>query len=257
MRQWTVAAPSARLEGLTVRIAGLEATMTIVLVRVERADRRSFETILRPDRTSARIEFAAIRHGLQVPAYFRLGVEHILTGIDHLAFVLGLVLLVGINRRLVLAITAFTLAHSLTLGASALGLVHAPSATVEALIALSIVFVACELAKGEDRQSLTRAAPWLIAFTFGLLHGFGFAGALAAIGLPEHEIPLALLLFNLGVEAGQLAFVAAILLVWLVVRGLRAQLPAMSDDVMRRLAGYGLGSVAALWFVERTAAAFA
>jgi len=187
----------------------------------------------------------------------RLGVTHILTGADHLAFVLGLVLLVGLNRRLVWAVTAFTLAHSLTLGASALGWVHAPSATIEALVALSIVFVARELAVSRDRQGLTAQAPWLIAFAFGLLHGFAFAGALAEVGLPQDAIPLALLLFNLGVEAGQLLFIGAVMLLLLALRRGLPQLSRNKAATSRRLAAYAMGCLAAALFIGRAAAAFA
>ncbi len=149
--------------------------------------------------------------GLAARAYLGLGVEHILAGADHLAFVLGLVLLVGFNWRLVGVVTSFTVAHSLTLAASTLGYVHAPTATIEALVALSILFVARELLAGSE-GSLTRRSPGWSPCVFGLLHGFAFAGALAETGLPEGDIPLALLLFNLGVEAGQLMFVAALAL---------------------------------------------
>ena len=145
--------------------------------------------------------------------YLRLGIEHILFGFDHLLFVLALVILVRDWRRVALTVTAFTVAHSITLAAATLGLVHVPGPPVEAAIALSIVLVAVEIVNARrGMPSLTARWPWLVAFCFGLLHGFGFAGALAEVGLPHHAIPIALLFFNLGVEIGQLAFVAAVLL---------------------------------------------
>ena len=141
--------------------------------------------------------------------YLVLGVEHILGGIDHLLFVLALLLLVKNKWLLLKTITAFTIAHSITLASAVLGFVQVPSAPVEAVIALSILFLASELAHGRHgKERLTERYPWVVAFTFGLLHGFGFAGALSAVGLPQNEIPLALFQFNVGVEIGQLMFVA-------------------------------------------------
>jgi hypothetical protein len=258
IRTWRVRdAGSDPLAGRTIEVEGLEHTITDALVQVDLADGRRFETILRPDRPRVALTFQAA-NGLAVPAYFRLGVEHILTGVDHLMFVFGLLLLVGVRWRLVKAITAFTVAHSITLGASAVGLVHAPSAVIEALVALSIVFVAAELAnRARGRDGLTARHPWLIAFTFGLLHGFAFAGALAEVGLPRDAIPLSLLLFNLGVEAGQLIFVGAAIVAILVLRPARARLPAVADQLALRLPPYAIGAFAAFWVLERTAAAFA
>ena len=153
--------------------------------------------------------------------YVQLGVEHILTGVDHLLFVLCLILLVRSIRKLLATVTAFTVAHSITLAAATLGLVNVPAAPVEATIALSIVFLASELLRAPTRRSaITQTYPWLVAFSFGLLHGLGFAGALAEIGLPHGEIPLALFSFNVGVELGQLAFIAAVLLLNHVARRL-------------------------------------
>ena len=257
IRTWRVrdAAPDP-LAGRTLSIEGLDRTITDALVHVDLADGRSFETILRPDRAQATLAFQSAG-GLAVPAYFRLGAEHILTGIDHLMFVLGLLLLVGVRWRLLQAVTAFTVAHSLTLGASALGLVHAPSAMIEALVALSIVYVAGELAnRFRGQEPLTARYPWLIAFIFGLLHGFAFAGALADVGLPKDAVPLSLLLFNLGVEAGQLIFVGAAILAILALRPVRARLPAAADRIALRLPPYAIGAFAAFWVLERTAAAF-
>jgi hydrogenase/urease accessory protein HupE len=176
----------------------------------------------------------------------RLGVEHILGGFDHLLFVLGLVLLVRDGRRLVLTVTAFTVSHSLTLAASVLGWVTLPRAPVEAVIALSIVLLALECAS--PRPSLTRRAPWLVAFAFGLLHGFGFAGALAEIGLPPHQLATSLASFNLGVELGQLlvvlpAFVA-----------LRAAARFAFAKQAENVLVYAIGGFAVYWSIERVSA---
>jgi hypothetical protein len=175
-----------------------------------------------------------------------LGVEDILLGFDHLLFVLALLLLVPNTRMLVWTITSFTLAHSVTLALATMGWVHMPQKPIEAVIALSILFVAMEIVHWKQgKPGITRRWPWLVAFTFGLLHGFGFAGALTEIGLPEHAIPLALLFFNLGVEAGQLMFIAAVLLLW-------AGLKRMTwPDWAWRVPVYAIGSLAAFWTIDR------
>jgi len=178
--------------------------------------------------------------------YSLLGIEHILLGVDHLLFVLALLLLVANLRTLFWTITAFTLAHSLTLAAATLGWVHVPQQPVEAIIALSILLVATEIVHWrQGRVGVTRRWPWLVAFTFGLLHGFGFAGALSEIGLPEHAIPVALLFFNLGVEAGQLIFIAASLILWAGLRKL--SLPQWAW----RVPVYAIGSMSAFWVIDR------
>lgn len=183
--------------------------------------------------------------------YLLLGVEHILLGIDHLLFVLGLLLIVRGPWMLIKTVTAFTVAHSLTLALATLGLVEVPSRPVEAAIALSIVFLAVEILRArQGRIGLTHRFPWLIAFAFGLLHGLGFAGALAEIGLPAGEIPLALLFFNLGVEIGQLLFVAAVLSVRWAARRLEVAWPAWVGS----LPAYAIGSVASFWLIERVSA---
>lgn len=179
-------------------------------------------------------------------SYFAIGTEHILMGWDHLLFVIALVLLVEGGWAVVKAATAFTVAHSLTLAAVTLGVAGLPQRPVEALIALSIVFLAVELARA-DRESWTRKWPWLVAFAFGLLHGFGFAGALQEIGLPEGEVPAALLAFNLGVEAGQLLVIAALMLLrWSINR-----LAPRAEPGALRLATYAIGITASYWLVER------
>jgi hydrogenase/urease accessory protein HupE len=245
IKRWTIATGSKGLEGWEVAVHGLQATMVDVLVRIELRDGRTVSRLLRPDEPS--FVFYAKNAGPAAGEYFRLGVEHILLGIDHLLFVLALVLIVRGIGVLVKTITAFTVAHSITLGLATLGVVHVPSAPVEAIIALSIVFIASEILRARRAQSgLTERAPWLVAGTFGLLHGFGFAGALAEVGLPAKEIPFALLAFNVGVEAGQLAFVAVTLGVTWLLR--RMPLPKWSPI----LPPYAIGSVAMYWFIERT-----
>ena len=252
VRRWQVRAPAAALAGATLTIGGLERSITDVLVHIRTVDGKGGDTILRAAAPAMKVDLGGWE-GLAVRAYLGLGVAHILAGADHLAFVLGLVLLVGFNWRLVGVVTSFTLAHSLTLAASTLGYVHAPTATIEALVALSILFVARELLDGRN-DTLARRAPWLIALVFGLLHGFAFAGALAQTGLPAGDIPLALLLFNLGVEAGQLVFVAALALAWLGLRRIKSLSP---HGWQARVAPYAMGCYAGFLFVERTVAAFA
>lgn len=178
--------------------------------------------------------------------YFKLGVEHILEGWDHLAFVIALVLLVVNGWAVVKAATAFTLAHSITLAAVTLGFAGMPQRPVEAIIALSIVFLAVEVARG-NRETITRRMPWLVAFGFGLFHGFGFAGALREIGLPDGEVAAALVSFNLGVEAGQLAVIAAVLA---LRRGIARLAPKVEPGAVRA-ASYAIGVVGAYWLIER------
>jgi hydrogenase/urease accessory protein HupE len=246
VKRWTVRVPG-RLEGWEVSVHGLSATMVDVLVRVAFKDGRVVSRMLRPDAPS--FVFTKETAGPAAGGYFVLGVEHILFGIDHLLFVLALVLIVRSVGLLIKTITAFTIAHSITLALATLGVVHIPSAPVEAVIALSIVFVASEILRSRrGERGLTNHAPWLVAGAFGLLHGFGFAGALSQVGLPANDIPLALLFFNLGVEAGQLAFVIAALGVIALLR--RAQLPEWAPH----LPPYAIGSIAMFWVIERTAA---
>jgi hydrogenase/urease accessory protein HupE len=223
--------------------------MVDVLVRIALSDGRVVSRLLRPDAPS--FTFTAETAGPAAGGYFVLGVEHILFGIDHLLFVFALVLIVRGAGLLVKTITAFTLAHSITLALATLGYVHVPSAPVEAVIALSIVFVASEIVRGQrDEPGLTERAPWLVAGTFGLLHGFGFAGALSQVGLPANDIPLALLWFNVGVEAGQLAFVAVVLGVIALLRRIPWTLPRWAPLVPP----YAVGALAMFWVIERTAA---
>lgn len=235
------------LRGQTIRVSGLESTITDVLVRVNLADGTTQTVILKPERPS--LVVAEAQSAWQVAgSYTVLGIEHILLGIDHLLFVLGLMLIVTGVVPLVKTITSFTLAHSITLGVATLGFVHMPQAPVEAVIALSILFLASELARREGGgPGLTERRPWLVAFCFGLLHGFGFAGALSEVGLPQAEIPLALLSFNIGVEIGQLLFVAVVLIAVRLIRPI--PWPAWS----RMIPVYAIGSVAAFWCIQRVA----
>ena len=249
------------LAGQTIVIRGLSGTSTDVLVRVESLGGATQTERLSPSEPTFVIQ--AVPATWQVAkTYLRLGVEHILFGFDHLLFVLALVILIGDWRRVALTVTAFTIAHSITLAAATLGLVNVPRPPVEAAIALSIVFVAVEIVNARHgKPSLAARSPWLVAFCFGLLHGFGFAGALAEVGLPHHAIPVALLFFNLGVEIGQLVFVAMVL----STIGLFRRAAAFGADpatVQRMVssfdvaAAYAIGSVAAFWLIERTSAFF-
>jgi hydrogenase/urease accessory protein HupE len=236
------------LVGRELGIENLGQTLTDAIVRFELLDGHTGTLRLTPDAPQAIIP--AQQPWTEVAfTYFRLGVEHILLGFDHLMFVLALLILVRDVKRLIGAITAFTAAHSLTLAGTTLGWVKLSSAPVEASIALSIMFVAAEIFRSRTgRDSLTAKLPWIASFAFGLLHGFGFAGALREIGIPEDAVGLALLFFNLGVEAGQLLFVAAVLAVmWAARRYITA--PAWSW----RAPTYVIGAISAFWFIERTA----
>jgi hydrogenase/urease accessory protein HupE len=249
------------LAGQAISIEGLSATSTDVLVRVESREGAIQTERLSPTTTSFMIQ-SVPGSGEVAATYLRLGVEHILFGFDHLLFVLALVILVRDGRRVAVTVTAFTIAHSITLAAATLGFVNVPGPPVEATIALSIMLVSVEILNARGgKPSLTARLPWLVAFSFGLLHGFGFAGALAEVGLPQHAIPVALLFFNLGVEIGQLAFVAAVLTAGGLFRtamALRLQ-PASIQQTVNRLdvvAAYAIGTVAAFWLMERTFAFF-
>ena len=228
-------------------VDGLQSTMTDALIRIAYLDGTTEVVRLKADMPSHVVIGA--QTSLDVAAtYFWLGVDHILSGLDHLLFVLALMLLISDHWTLVKTITAFTLAHSLTLAGATLGFFSLPQAPVEATIALSIAFVASELVKmkpGERR--LSEAHPWVVAFAFGLLHGFGFAGALNEIGLPQVDVPLALLTFNLGVEAGQLLFVAVMLLISKAMNALIS----IPWSKIRVAAAYLIGTSATVWFLER------
>lgn len=242
------------LAGRSVRFPGMGAAGVDVLVRLERADGTvQLGRVLALDPS---FTFRASPGALEVVrTYTILGIEHILTGYDHLLFVLALLLLVDGARRLVATLTAFTLAHSLTLAAAALGWLHVPGPPVEAAIALSIVFMASEIVHARGgRPGLMRRRPWVVAFGFGLLHGLGFASALAQVGLPPLSIPAALLFFNVGVEIGQLLFVAAVLCLLAVWHRRPGASSWVAPQWAWRLPPYAIGSLACYWFIERVAA---
>jgi hypothetical protein len=249
VKRWSISTSGQGLVGSDIVVHGLQATMLDVLVRIEFLDGHTVTHLLRPSAPSFVVP-GPEGGGAPVATYGLLGVEHILLGIDHLLFVLCLLLLVRGIGPLVKTITAFTLAHSITLGLATLGYVHIPIAPVEAVIALSILFLACEVVKLQrGLPGLTSRHPWMVAFTFGLLHGFGFAGALSEVGLPAGDIPLALLLFNLGIEAGQLLFVAAVLMVMALLRTFITTSPPW----LRAAPVYLIGGTAAYWFIARAA----
>ena len=244
--RWAVACEGG-VQGRVIAIDGLNATATDVLARVQYLDGTVQIARLRADAPSFVASGAQTRWDV-ARAYFLLGANHILTSLDHLLFVLALILLISDRWALVKAITAFTVAHSISLAAATFGYVSLPQKPVEATIALSIAFLASEILKaraGEPRLSQRR--PWLIAFAFGLLHGLGFARALKDIGLPQTDVPLALVTFNLGVEAGQLLFVITVLL------GQRAatNLYGAPASPLRRGGAYVIGTASMLWAVTR------
>jgi len=250
LHRHVVRVPNGVIDGNIIRFLGLEATITDVFIRYIWLNGTETTAIARPSQPSVKI---IAQHSSWHVArdYTVLGVDHILSGFDHLTFVLALLLIVSGARRLFFTVTAFTLAHSITLAAATLGVMWVPGKPVEAIIALSILFLASELVKvNRGLPSLTAQYPWVIAFVFGLLHGFGFAGALNDVGLPQHEVPLALLTFNLGVELGQLLFIAAVMTLLIVIRKARSEWPAW----LQQIPAYGIGSVAAFWLIERITA---
>jgi hydrogenase/urease accessory protein HupE len=238
---------TAALAGEKIGLRGLDATFTDALVRISPLGRPVQAARLTPD--EAMVVVATRPESAQVAkTYFALGVEHILTGYDHLLFVVSLVLLLVGGWQIAKTVTAFTVAHSITLIATSLELISVPRQQVEICIALSIIFLAVEIVKATpEAPRLSQRIPWAVAFAFGLLHGFGFAGALAEIGLPEGEVPIALLTFNLGVEAGQLVIVGAGLLFLAALRRITPE----RLTVARTALSYGIGSIAAFWFIER------
>lgn len=258
------------LTGGTIHIAGLSATMTDVLVRLERLDGTSQVTRLMPSAPSFVVEAAP--RALEVArTYTMLGIEHILSGIDHLLFILALLLIclgtgakgrvtklrafrLSLDTRhwtLLKTVTAFTISHSITLTLAALGYIHIPQAPVEAAIALSIVFVASEILHGQQgRLGITARAPWVVAFSFGLMHGLGFAGGLSEAGLPAGYIPAALLFFSLGVEAGHFLFIGVVLS--LIALAVRVRLPA--PRWAQLIPPYAIGGLAMFWVIQRIAA---
>jgi len=248
--RWTVDCGNNGLVGESVGVAGLSENRIDALLRVEFANGRPFRSVLRA--RSPRVVIPEKANSADVvSAYARMGFEHILSGPDHLLFVFGLVLLASGLRQLLVTITSFTLAHSATLSLAALGIVRFPTGPIEVLIAASVLALAVELARRETHRALAPARlPWLMAGGFGLLHGFGFAGALAEAGLPHGEIPLALFAFNLGIELGQLAFVVIVLAGLRLLGPLLQRLPPWTA----RVPIYGMGSLAAFWCFDRASA---
>ena len=236
------------ISGRALAIDGLESTITDVIVRVHHADGRLENRLLKPMNPVA-ILGVDTTWWQRAGTYLRLGVEHILLGVDHVLFVLGLLLIVANRWMLVKTITSFTLAHSITLAVATLGYASAPVPPLNAAIALSILFLGPEIIKQRRGEtSLTIRHPWMVAFVFGLLHGFGFASGLTTMGLPRGEIPAALLLFNVGVELGQVGFVFLVLLLERAFRILQIHWPR----VIEALPGYAVGSLGAYWTIQRT-----
>jgi len=255
--RWVATCPDG-LVGGTIAVEGLQNTRTDVLVRYDAEAGRTQSQRLTPATPAFDVPTPLGPMGV-LATYFELGVSHIMRGVDHLMFVFALVLLIRDRRRLVGAVTAFTVAHALSLTAAALGWFFVPAPPVEALVALSIMFLAAELLRTGrgGAPHLSERWPWAVAFLFGLLHGLGFARALVDVGLPEGEVPLALFAFNVGVEAGQLLFVALVLVVGALLGRLYAGLVASVRAPGGRghaLVSYALGGVAAVWFVERLTA---
>ncbi len=243
----TVACGPGGLAGKTITIDGLSATITDVLVRLSHANNQTQTVLLKPKTPSFRV--VGVQHWIEAfISYINMGIKHILYGVDHLLFILGLLLLSSGWRLLLKTVTAFTVGHSISLALATFGWVDVPAPPLSAAIALSIVFLAGELARAQRGEiSLTIRSPWMVAFAFGLLHGLGFAGALVQLGLPRGDIPMALFCFNVGVEIGQIVFVAVILIVMGSLKKIQFDLPPK----WKPLPVYAMGSVAAFWFVGR------
>jgi hydrogenase/urease accessory protein HupE len=244
--RWEVACD---LNSGRIHIEGLSRTLTDVMVRITDLDGRITTSVLKPDSPSLALDDPTP----PIAAYLTLGMEHLLSGIDHILFVVGLVLFIPNRWMLLKTITAFTVAHSITLALSVLEVVKLPQQPVEAVIALSILFLARELMlPPEKRSALMQIRPWLMAFTFGLLHGFGFAGALVDIGLPREALGWSLLMFNFGIEAGQLLIITLMLsIVWLSKRSNFLQAPGWQYTFT-----FAMGSVAAYWTIDRITVVF-
>jgi hypothetical protein len=246
--RWELDCAPEGLVGYEIAVVGIAGSRADVLLRVSLADGRSFREVLSAERSRTRVPARQSRLSV-MRSYLVMGAEHLLGGADHVLFVLALFGIVGWGRSLFWTITSFTVGHSLTLSLATLGLVRFPSGLAEALIAFSIVLAAVELAR-TDRAGLLRRRPWLMALAFGLLHGLGFAGALSEVGLPVGEIPMALFSFNVGIELGQLALIAAAAAFALAWRRWALPLPLSA----RVVAAYGIGSLAAYWMWDRLAA---
>jgi hydrogenase/urease accessory protein HupE len=245
------AACTGELVGSSFAVLGLAESRTEALLRLELLDGRKYQAVLRAGDEAFVVPER--QDGLSVfMEYVGLGFRHILEGFDHLLFVLGLVLLVSERRMLIWTVTAFTVGHSVTLSLAALGFLGLPQGPVEFAIAVTILVLAVELAGGGEGRSLLRRVPWAVAAAFGLLHGLGFAGALAEIGLPQEEIPMALFSFNVGIELGQLSFVAVILLLRPAARALARLGPAW----LAKVPAYTMGTLAAFWCFDRFSGIF-
>jgi hydrogenase/urease accessory protein HupE len=252
VQRWRIAVDGG-LGGKVIAFDGLSDTGIDVLIRLERADGSAQlgRVLIHDPRFVVKGTPGAFE---VVQTYTVLGIEHILTGFDHLLFVLALVILVNGVRRLIATVTAFTVAHSLTLVAATLGWVHVAGPPVEAAIALSIVFVAAEIIRARQHEpGLTQRYPWVVAFTFGLLHGLGFASALAEVGLPQLSIPMALLFFNVGVEIGQLMFIGAVFAVSAMGRWIGQRIVVPQLRWLWRIPPYAIGGIASYWVIERIA----
>lgn len=247
IEQATYRSNGEALTGQRIFIDGLKTLQTDVLLLIQLQDGTQHSAILRPASPEFTIPQKASK--LKVAGdYWYMGTIHILQGIDHLLFVLALLLIVSGFKSLFKAVTAFTVAHSITLALSTLNIIHLPSAPTEAIIALSILFLATEIIhKHNGVVGLTERYPWIVAFVFGLFHGLGFAGALAEIGVPQHEISLALLMFNVGVESGQLLFIASVMGLFSLLR----RLPVNTPESSWRVLPYAIGSLAAYWTIDR------
>jgi len=245
-RHWVDAGPQG-LAGKRIEFRGLQATITDVLVRVELLDGRKWTTIIHPSQPW--VEIAASQTWLGVVGtYIVQGIRHILFGADHMLFVLGLLLIVKDRWMLLKTVTAFTVAHSITLAIATLGYAELPVVPLNAAISLSILFLGPEIVRSwRGQTSFTIRHPWVVAFAFGLLHGFGFASALTSAGLPHHELPLALVSFNVGVELGQLSFIGLILALERSFRILEVHWPRWA----MALPGYTVGSLGAFWTIQR------
>ena len=254
--RWSVHCDSNGLVGKTLRIAGLERGHINVILRMQLLQGGVIKALLGPDQTSFIVPAPQAVPSVFL-SYLQLGIEHLLTGFDHLLFVLGLLLLVPNLRRLVLTVTAFTLGHSITLTLASLNLVNVPQSIAEFAIATTILLLACELVRNQNVQtSWISRRPWLMAASFGLIHGLGFAGALRDIGLPQDEIPLSLFAFNLGIEVGQVLIVFSFLLMAWSWRQRPAIIPANLSKRARFAPAYVIGTLAAYWCFERASSLF-
>lgn len=254
--RWTVQCDGG-LIGKTLRISGLEHGSINVILRINPLKGEAIKALLGPEQTTYTVAAPGQNHSIFL-SYLQLGIEHLLTGFDHLLFVLGLLLLVPSLRLLVWTVTAFTLGHSITLTLATLNLVQVPQALAEWAIAMTILVLACELARGDNgQQSWIRQRPWGMAAVFGLIHGLGFAGALREVGLPQTDIPLSLLAFNFGIEIGQLGLILAAILIAVTARRVVRDSIAAVESSLRIASTYLIGTLAAYWCFDRLSGLFA